>query len=115
MNNAIRRNVLGVLCVRGRGQFSISRTSQVSSPNVRGKNQARFLGQRFGTGTRRDPTADWYTFGPFSGQEIGTPEALISGPSNFVPKLTLCETSRLRCNACNFALAGIPISRYDIV
>jgi hypothetical protein len=31
--------------------------------------------------------------GPFSGQGFETPEALISGPSNFVPKLTLFDTT----------------------
>ena len=66
----------------------------MSSPNVRGKNQARFLGQDFGTGTRGDAKADWYIFGLFWGQGFGTPEPLISGPFNFVPKLTVCETVR---------------------
>jgi hypothetical protein len=64
----------------------------VSSPNVRGKNQARYLGQDFGTGTRGDAKADRHIFGPFWGQGFGTPEALISDLPNFVPKLTLYGT-----------------------
>ena len=49
------------------------------------------MGQDFGTGTRGDAKADWYIFGPFWGQAFGTPEPLISGPSNFVPEPTICE------------------------
>jgi hypothetical protein len=49
MNNVIKKNVLVVVRARGSGQFPTSRTSRVNPPNVRSKNQGRFLGQGFGT------------------------------------------------------------------
>lgn len=59
---------------------------------VSGRNQAPISEQGFGTGARGDPKADWYAVAMFSGQSSETSDALILGPSEFVPKLTVFET-----------------------
>src|SRR5580700_10454345 len=52
------------------------------------------FGPLFETGRERDPGAEWYAFAMLSGKSFETLDASILGPSDFVPKLTLCETSR---------------------
>jgi hypothetical protein len=69
---------------------------QVNSQDVWRRNQAQFLGQGSGTGCERDPGGEWCAFAMFSRQSFETLEALILGPSDFVPKLTGCETPLLR-------------------
>jgi hypothetical protein len=52
-------------------------TGQVNSRDVRGRNQAQFLGNGSGTGRERDPGAEWCAFAMFSGQSFEMLESLI--------------------------------------
>jgi hypothetical protein len=60
----------------------------MNSQEVRRRNQPQVSGQSFGTGRERDPGAEWCAFGMSLGTSFETLEALVLGPSNFVPKLT---------------------------
>ena len=62
---------------------------RLNSQDVKLRNQAQCLGQGFGTGRGRHPTAGRCAFAMFSGQSFETQESLILGPADFVPKLTL--------------------------
>lgn len=57
-----------------------------------GDNQARFLGQSFETGPQRDLWSASASSALISGRSFEKLEALIWGPLDFVPKLTLFET-----------------------
>ena len=65
------------------------KTGQMNSQNV-----AQRPVPVFGTGRECDPGAEWYAFAMLFGKSFETLDASILGPSDFVPKLTLWETSR---------------------
>jgi hypothetical protein len=51
------------------------------------------LGQGFGTALEHDPEGNWYVVPACSGQSFEILEALNLESSDFVPKLTRCETT----------------------